>query len=254
MFQNSSCRNLVQKSNLVLFEVVVKETDLFIQAAERLEKITKELILQHRWYIETYIRRYPEFVETLKPWRVNGAAPAIIRDMAKAGEMAGVGPMAAVAGAIARYVGADLLSHTDEVVVENGGDVFLKTDSPVTVGIFAGRSPLSLRIGLRIDSTVSPVSVCTSSGTVGHSKSMGIADAVSVVSESCPLADAVATSIGNLVRSKSDIQRAIDSGKRIEGIIGLVIIVGDAVGLWGELEVVPLRRFRECKKVESDLS
>jgi hypothetical protein len=150
--------------------------------------------------------------------------------------------MAAVAGAIAEHVGLDLLFHTDEVIVENGGDIFLKTHSPVTVGVFAGDSPLSLRIGLRINPKENPLSVCTSSGTVGHSLSFGKADAVCVISRSCSLADAAATSIGNKVESKAHIQRAIDFGKQIEGVMGIVVIVGDAVGAWGEVEMVPLER------------
>ena len=151
-FQKRSYRNLVLKDNLVNFRVTVKETDLFVQALKPLEDATRELILEKRGYIENYIKRYPEFARTLKPWRVQGPEPMIINDMALAGEKAGVGPMAAVAGAIAEHVGSGLLKHSDEVVVENGGDVFLKLDNPVTIGIFAGDSPLSLRLGLRIES------------------------------------------------------------------------------------------------------
>jgi ApbE superfamily uncharacterized protein (UPF0280 family) len=149
--------------------------------------------------------------------------------------------MAAVAGAIAEYVGKDLLSYTDEVVVENGGDIFIKTGSPVTIGIFAGRSPFSMHIGLRVDPGKKPVSICTSSGTIGHSLSLGKADAVCVISKSCPLADAAATSIGNHVISKTDIQKAIEFGKNIDGVTGLVIIMGDRIGLYGKVEIVPLK-------------
>ncbi len=205
---------------MVGFRVAVKETDLFVHAVKPLEEITRELILKHRGVIEAYIKRYPEFVNTLKPWRVSGPAPIIINDMASAGEKAGVGPMAAVAGAIAEHVGIDLLMHTDEVVVENGGDIFFKTNGPVTIGIFA---------------------VCTSSGTVGHSLSFGKADAVCVLSRSCSLADAAATSIGNQITSKAHIGSAIDFGKNIQGVGGIVVIMGDEIGMWGELEVVRLK-------------
>jgi ApbE superfamily uncharacterized protein (UPF0280 family) len=240
MNQNRSYRNLSCKKNLVAFRVAVKETDLLVHAVKPLKDITREFILQHRGYIETYIQMYPEFATSLKPWRIDGPAPVIVKDMAAAGEAAGVGPMAAVAGAVAEHVGKDLLSHTDEVIVENGGDVYIHTDGVVTIGIFAGESPLSLRVGLRFEGGKRSFAVCTSSGTVGHSLSFGTADAVSVVSDSCALADASATAIGNRVRSKADIAKAIDFGKHIEGITGLVIIVEDEIGLWGELELVPL--------------
>jgi ApbE superfamily uncharacterized protein (UPF0280 family) len=236
-----SYRNLISKDNLAAFRVTVKETDLFVQATTPLEDITRELVLEKRGYIENYINRHPEFVRTLAPWRVSGPEPAIIGHMAIAGETAGVGPMAAVAGAIAEHVGFDLLKYSDEVVVENGGDVFLKLDAPVTVGIFAGGSPLSFRIGVRMESMGKPISICTSSGTVGHSMSLGKADAVCVVSDSCPLADAAATAIGNQVKSKAHIQRAVDFGKHIKGVNGIVVIIDDEVGLWGDLKVVPLK-------------
>ena len=240
MYKNRTYRNLIRKNKLASFNVTVQETDLFVSTAKPLVDLTKELILRYRGYIEDYIQTYPEFAKSLSPWHSNGPAPNIIQDMATAGKNAGVGPMAAVAGAIAENVGNDLLSHTDEVIIENGGDVFLKTNKPVTIGIFAGASPLNLRIGLRINSSTGPVSVCTSSGMVGHSLSFGKADAVCVVSGSGSLADAAATSIGNHVQSKTDIQPAIQFGKKIEGVTGLVVIMDDKSGMWGELEVVPL--------------
>ena len=154
--------------------------------------------------------------------------------------------MAAVAGAVAEYVGKDLLAHTDQVMVENGGDLFIQSREPVTIGIFANESPLSLRVGLRMDASERPMAVCTSSGTVGHSLSMGKADAVCIVSASCPLADAAATSVGNHVQAIADIQSAMEIGKKIKGVEGIVIIMKDRIGIWGDLEIVPLQE----KKVE----
>jgi ApbE superfamily uncharacterized protein (UPF0280 family) len=242
MYQKRTYRNLIGSSRLQAFTVVVQETDLCVHAKTNLEEITKELVLQYRGYLEAYIRDNPDFAETLQPWRLNSPAPNIVDTMVKAGEKAGVGPMASVAGAIAESIGRDLLGHTDEVIVENGGDVFLKTNEPVTIGIYAGNSPLSLKLGLRVDSSKAPSAVCTSSGTVGHSLSLGEADAVCVVSDSCSLADAAATSIGNLVQTKRDIKQAIDTGKLIKGIKGLAVILDDDIGLWGELDLVPLKR------------
>lgn len=240
MYQHRLYRNLTYEGDLTAFRVVVKETDLFVHAAKPLKDTTRELILKYRGYIEAHIKRHPTFVQTLTPWRFDGPLPVIIREMIDAGGRAGVGPMAAVAGAIAAHVGGDLLAYSEEVIVENGGDVFLKTYGPVTVGIFAGRSPLSLRIGLRLDPVETPLSVCTSSGSVGHSLSLGKADAVSVISRSCALADAVATAVGNRIKTKDQIQPAVDFGKKIEGVMGIVAILGDAVGIWGEVDIVPL--------------
>jgi ApbE superfamily uncharacterized protein (UPF0280 family) len=160
--------------------------------------------------------------------------------MINAGAKAGVGPMAAVAGAIAETVGLGLLDLTDQVIVENGGDVFIKTNTPVTVGIFAGRSPLSMQVGLQLNCEKKPTAACTSSGTLGHSLSLGKADAVCVVADSCALADAAATSIGNLIQSEADINAAMAAGRRIPEISGMVIISGEKIGAWGDLEIVPL--------------
>jgi ApbE superfamily uncharacterized protein (UPF0280 family) len=234
-------RNLVRTAELVSFRVVVKETDLCIHAEKDLAKAARELVLQQRGYLETYIKQHPGFVEALKPWRTQGPVPHIISDMIRAGQSAGVGPMAAVAGAIAEQVGRSLLRHSAEVVVENGGDVFLSTGQPAVVGIFAGSSPLSLRVGVKVGGGNQPISICTSSATVGHSLSMGGADAVCVVSGNCALADAVATATGNRIHTKSDIQKGIAYGRQIDCVEGLAIILGDQIGLWGDLELVPLQ-------------
>lgn len=204
------------------------------------------MILRQRGYLEAYLQRYPAFGQTLTPWHLDGPAPEIVRDMAAAGKAAGVGPMAAVAGAIAEQVGRGLLSYSQEVIVENGGDVFLQVNRPMVVGIYAGRSPLSMQLGLRIDTLGQPVAVCTSSGTVGHSLSLGCADAVCVLSASCPLADAVATAVGNRVGDAGEVENAVDFGKQIPGISGLMVIKDGSVGFWGDLEIVALGE----KKVE----
>ena len=240
-YQQRTYRNLVHAKRLQSFEVIVKETDLLVHAHADLATITRELILQHRGVIEAYIKTCPEFLETLHPWNVPGPAPNIVREMARAGRRAGVGPMAAVAGTLAEYVGRDLLVQSPEVIVENGGDIFLKTDEPAVIGVFAGKSPLSLQIGLRIDSNQGPKAVCTSSRTVGHSLSLGRADAVCIVSDSCALADAAATAIGNRVRSRKDIQPAIEAAKNIENIEGVAIIIGEDLGLWGAMQMVPMK-------------
>ncbi len=241
MYQERTYRNLVDTGKLLGFQVVVKETDLLVHAAKNLEYQTRELVLEHRGYVETYIKAHPAFATALSPWRLVGPAPAIVTDMVRAGENAGVGPMAAIAGAIAEHTGLGLLNFTDQVIVENGGDIFIKMATPLTVGIFAGKSSLSLRIGIRLGGGQKPVAVCTSSGTVGHSLSLGKADAVCVVADSCSIADAAATSIGNRVQSPRDIEYAIAEGQRIDKIRGILIIIGKKIGMWGDLEVVPLK-------------
>lgn len=241
MHQERTYRNLINIQELVAYRVVVKETDLMVYTTTRLIDATKELVLEQRAYVEAFIESHPDFAAALVPWHLDGPAPAIIVDMVKAASNAGVGPMAAVAGAVAEQVGLGLLKLTDQVIVENGGDVFMKTNSTLTVGIFAGKSPLSLQIGIRLKHQSKPLAVCTSSGTIGHSLSLGKADAVCVVADSCSLADAAATAIGNLVDSPADIENAIGAGRKMNDLTGVVVIANDKVGMWGDLEIVSLK-------------
>jgi len=237
--EDRTYRSLVASNDrLKTFRVVVKETDLLIRAQKPLVEETRDLILKHRLPLERYAQDHPDFVRSLTPLANDRFAPAIVQMMIQAGQKAGVGPMAAVAGALAERVGKDLLEHSQEVIVENGGDIFIGSNFPLTVAIFAGLSPLSNKVGVRIHSPGVPMAVCTSSGTVGHSLSFGKADAVVVISSSTPLADAAATSIGNAVSKKGDVPFGIEIGKSIEGVLGLVLIVEDELGLWGDVNLV----------------
>jgi ApbE superfamily uncharacterized protein (UPF0280 family) len=211
-----------------------------VQADRRLERETHEQVLVCRAHIEGYIRRYPAFATTLLPWRDKTFAPPIVRQMIQAGQAAGVGPMAAVAGAVAENVGRHLLGQCRQVVVENGGDIFFKTDDILVTGLFAGNSPLSMKVGIKLPPSDNGMGICTSSGTVGHSLSAGSADAVCVISPSCALADAAATAIGNRIHSSRDITTAIDFGKSIAGIHGIAVVAGRELGAWGSVEWVPL--------------
>ena len=167
-------------------------------------------------------------------------APPIVREMIRVTKKLGVGPMASVAGAIAEYVGKGLLQFSDQVVVENGGDIFLKANRSVTISVLAGDSPLSERLGLLIPVRQMPLGVCTSSGTIGHSLSMGIADEVCLLSPSAAFADGAATAIGNSIDKKTDLKKIAETAGSTEGIFGGLIIVGDRMAAWGDIELVEL--------------
>ncbi len=238
--QNRTYRSLVSKHKLKSFRVVVKETDLMVRAERPLQEETTDLVLKHRMALERYIEDHPDFVDRLTPSPPDPLAPPIVKTMMEAGWKAGVGPMGAVAGAVAEYVGRDLLAYSKEVIIENGGDIFIRTTFPLTVAILAGHSSLSGKLGVHINSPASPVGVCTSSGTVGHSLSFGRADAAVVISASASLADAAATAIGNAVSDKADIASAIRRGEHIDGVLGIVVILDDKLGVWGQAELVKM--------------
>jgi ApbE superfamily uncharacterized protein (UPF0280 family) len=231
-------RNKVSHNSLIAFHVSVRETDLLISSDKDLSDSALQSVHKYRAFIESYIKYHPNFLTSLNPMADDRLAPHIVRDMLKTSSTAGVGPMASVAGAIAQSVGVDLLHLSHNVIVENGGDIFLKTESEITVAIFAGDSPLSYNLRLNVKSEQMPMGVCTSSGTVGPSLSFGKADAVCVLSKSSTMADAAATAIGNIVNNKSDIKCALERGIKIEGVKGIVIIVGEHFGAVGEVEVI----------------
>lgn len=236
-YQPRTYRHWIEGKNLIPFNVTVKETDLFIRASSNLQRKSHRLVLKYRDHLEGYIRRNPAFITSLEPLPVPKNAPTIVRQMIEAGQKASVGPMAAVAGAIAECVGRELLEFSPEIIVENGGDIYLRILHKRTVGIYAGDSPLTGKIGLEIDAQDTPLGICTSSGTVGHSLSYGKSDAVIAVSASAALADAAATAIGNRVRQPGDIDAAIEFGRSIDGLKGMVIVVGKSVGAWGDVKL-----------------
>ena len=237
MYQPRTYRQWSATEDLVSFRVVAGETDLLIRAGSDLSDKALEAVKTCRAGLEDYIRKHPFFAVSLGPIGVEDSAPALVRDMAAAAQAAGVGPMAAVAGAIAREVGTSLLQFSEEVIVENGGDIYIRSSRPRLVGLYAGESPLTGKVAFLIRPEDTPLGVCTSSGTVGHSISFGLADAAAAFSPSAALADAAATAIGNRVRTAEDIPGAIEFAKRVPGLTGVAIVKGDVLGVWGRVQL-----------------
>ena len=240
MYEQRTYRHKIKGSGLVSFTAKVKETDLFILAQSELISETLSLIDEYRRPLEEYIRSHPLFLHSLEPLAVEEGDPEIVRLMAHAGQAASVGPMAAVAGAMAELVGKRLIEYSREIIVENGGDIFMKTSMRRRIGIFAGNAPFTDMLAMEIDPNETPVGICTSSGTVGPSLSMGSTDATIVLSRSAALADAAATAVGNLVKTTDDIQGALDYGREIKGVTGIVIIMGDRMGAWGDIKLIEI--------------
>lgn len=213
-----------------------KETFATVIAEERYMDLAARTITAARADIEAYIAGQPCFHASLEPLPIDMGAPEVVRRMAASASLAGVGPMAAVAGAIAQVTVETLAAAgARHVIVDNGGDVVLRIDRPVTVGIFTG--PAAIRdIALRFKPRPGIFSVCTSSGTVGHSLSFGRADAATVIGDNGCLVDAMATALGNRVRERS--AAAIDQAIReswFDGIEGMLVVAGEHLGLGGEL-------------------
>jgi len=239
-FIERTYRDFTSSGKWVTFAVANKETDLYIRAERELSDAAMEAILRARQEIEGYIQRHPHFRTSLEPLPFDPEAPPIVQDMLLAASSASVGPMAAVAGAVAESVGKSLQTLSPEVVVENGGDVFLRARREITVGLFAGRSPLSMQMGMRIQPEETPCGVCTSSGKVGPSLSLGKADAVTIWAPSTALADAAATALANRVVEPEDIEPTLELAKTIGGLKAALVVLEDRIGVWGPVDIVRL--------------
>ncbi len=226
------------------FRVNHLETDLWIAVdsgnhSVKAEKYSKDRIVHYRNILDNHIRRFPEFLTSMVPLAVKPESHPLITDMYQASAVAGTGPMSAVAGAVAEYVCNDLILKFgfNEVIIENGGDIFMKIDSPSTISVYAGASPLSEKIGLIIKPEDTPLSVCCSSGTVGHSFSFGSADAAVIACRSGAQADAYATACCNEVKSASMVSKVVNTFLQKPEIISVVIIKDDKIGIGGNFEV-----------------
>jgi hypothetical protein len=234
-------RRLVDAGPLVGFQVVVEQTDLFIRAEKDLTALAYDLAAAGRQIILDWGRGHPQFFTSLSPLPASTLADPLIATMLEAGRRARVGPMAAVAGALAQYVGRGLTAYSPSaVIVENGGDVFLAGTRPLTAGLFTGRAKKVLPLGLSFAPEALPLGICTSSGTFGHSLSHGRADAATVVAKDAALADAVATALGNRIQKARDIEPALDWAAGVAGVQGAAAAVGDKFGFKGDLELTAL--------------
>jgi uncharacterized protein len=239
-YESRTYRNKAATKGLISFNVTVQETDLMVSAERDLSRETRDLVVEYRRQLESYILAHPDFLTTLTSYPPDPYAPMIVREMIAATRDIGVGPMASVAGAVAQLVGMDILKLTDQVVIENGGDIFMKLNKDATVSIYAGESPLSEKIGLNIPVRMMPVGVCSSSGKVGHSLSLGVSDVIAVISSSAVRADGAATALGNRIRTKADLEKTAELAGSMEGVLGCVAILEDAMAMWGEIELVSL--------------
>jgi len=196
---------------------------------------TEEIVNQRR-ILEDYIERHPAFLSSFEPIELLDDAPEVAHRMAHAARLVGVGPMAAVAGAMAQCAAeAALKAGAVEVIIENGGDIYLKAAEPVLIALNTGTAELSNRLAFSLKPSDTPISICSSSGLMGHSTSLGKCDLATVVAKDAALADAAATQAANLVKVEQQVNRALERIAAIEGIDGVLIVKNDRVGLAGKL-------------------
>jgi ApbE superfamily uncharacterized protein (UPF0280 family) len=225
----------MQQTNLREFKKYSFKGANFRISSDCYSIITREIINQRR-ILTDYIHRHEEFLSALSPIRLLPDAPEIAIRMHEASLKTGVGPMAAVAGVTAQIAAeAALAAGAEEAIVENGGDIYIASNSDVTIGLYAGDSPLSGKLGFAVTRKEMPLAICSSSGNMGHSLSFGNCDLVSVTSNNAALADAAATLACNLVKTADCITPTMENIVMIPGILGILIINDDKVGVSGKL-------------------
>ena len=202
-----------------------------------------ERIAEIREELEAYIQCQPEFLKKLVPLKPVSGAPKPVRLMTAAADLTGVGPMAAVAGTTAQLAALrSMLTarsyKASEIIIENGGDIFilpLEKSKPVLAGIFSGLDSKFSSLALKIKPSLRGTAVCSSSGRMGHSLSFGDCDLCTVISENAALADAAATLGGNMVKTEADLEPAAKKLTAIEGVDGVLLIKNDRLAIAGRM-------------------
>jgi len=226
------------------FCVKFLESDLWIGVDSGSYRASMEdkvyaFLVDLRRQMDAYLLMDPQYKAALKPYDAGLEAPVILKEMSRISHKTGIGPMSAVAGAVALRV-ADFLKEkfgAEEVIVENGGDIYAKATSDMDISVFAGQSPLSEKVGLHIPAAAFPCGICTSSGTVGPSLSLGRADAMMIVCQDVLLADSYATAIANRIKTVNDLQPVIEQIQNIPEILGALAVKDDKLAVCGLYEL-----------------
>ncbi|NQT60267.1 MAG: UPF0280 family protein [Bacteroidetes bacterium] len=248
MYEPRTYRDRMVGKGFGSFTACVGETDIWIGIdTESISKLNRSELKEAavasikslRGELTRYISKNRVFQTIMVPIEDDPEATKIVREMIKAANLAGTGPMAAVAGAFSESIGKRILElfPVQEIIVENGGDIWVSARSPIRFSVFAGDSPLSGKIGIIIQPEDTPLGVCTSSGTVGHSVSLGKADAVTIACRNTAEADALATAYGNRIHQREDVEAVIEELKERENVISALLIYKDTAAVCGKCEV-----------------
>lgn len=257
----------INRENEQKIQIIIEETDLLITLTDSVNKeeiidfCTKE-IQEQRNILKFWINLYPEIKDSLDPIEAPQNAPLLITAMCEAGKYAKVGPFAGVAGTIAQYIAARLYDYLQkknccpDVIVENGGDIYIYSSKERHIGIMANPKE-HCTIGIKITKEQFPLAICSSSATIGHSLSFGQGDLALILAKNASLADALATRYSNLLRSKQDINTILSQAKKDyhiqipdnpfsetnskNGLAGVFLQIDETIGAWGEIELIAIK-------------
>lgn len=219
-------------------ELSYRESDIYLSCNKPVDEVkVKDLVKKYYSEVEEYAMCHPQFFASLSPLAVDENAAPIIKDMLGASGLSGIGPFSAVAGAIAWYVGKEILTYCGEVILENGGDLFLKTKEDKRIGLYAGKDFEKGFITIKVKGRDYPFGIASSSSKIGPSLNFGRADLVTVIASTSILADTFATAFSNKIKKPQDVKKIIEEAKKCSFIEGIAVVFENKITLWGALEL-----------------
>ncbi len=243
-YKNRTYREHFRKGRWTSFILKHKKTDVWIGIDKEsyqpdMPEFCSTLLQELHCSMENYLRKDPNYLTALVPYDAKDNAPEIFRQMSSIARKTNIGPMSAVAGAVAHYIVTSLKKQYQfrEAIIENGGDIYADIQEDIDISVFAGTSPLSEKVGLHINAQQAPLGICTSSGTVGPSLSFGKADAVMIICQDVLLADSFATKFANFVQKPEDINPVLEKISKFSEILSAMIIKDDKMGVIGKFEM-----------------
>ena len=230
---------------MLKYHFTEKESDITIISESRIAILkAKEAFYYNREVLDNYVRKDNDFLTSFSPVKVKSDLK-VVKMMAEVAFLCDVGPMAAVAGALADIMLESMKNKEDpdfipseNALVENGGEIAIDSNNPMKIALYAGKNELNLNIGFLIEKKDCPIGIGTSSATIGHAISLGQADAVTIFAKDATLADGAATRIANLVKGKDiekSIKKGLDAVEDIPGVKGAFISRENQVGKVGNL-------------------
>ncbi|MBD3349972.1 MAG: hypothetical protein GF364_00620, partial [Candidatus Lokiarchaeota archaeon] len=205
---------------------LISESDLYI-------KFGIQKLLADRKILKQFIKQHSEFKSSFKPLQYKDC-PEIVEQMINASTLTYVGPMAAVAGALADSMGIYMKEKGAQIsVIENGGEVFISSVEDIYIALYSMTTILKGKVGFLFRGKQYDIGLGTSSGTFGHAISLGKADTVTVFAINAAIGDAAATRIANEVNGE-DIEGSVGKGLEIaddlENVHGVLISRGKFIG------------------------
>ncbi len=228
IYERKSYRNRIPLAHSVTFEIEVRETNLAIQAQSDLTAKAKDSVFRYRYQIEEYLRQHPAFREAEAPIQTYASAPEIARYCDLASRLTNIAPMLCMSGAIADFVGRDLVGDSQNIIVSSGGDSFIRSSIPLEIYLYAQGSPLHERLVLSLPLLKKTFGL----GTFVPKKGI---NAITVLSRSASWASAYATDMGLRLAAGENLNSVLDRAQNYVDVGGIIVVSGSRIIAVGDM-------------------